>query len=264
MTFWEHLQELRVRLIRCIVIVAMAFAVIYSFPFGLQGKIAFLNNIPPLRFTLWHWVQLPFLEAMARQTGQAVTSLQPWAFTDLSEPFFILMRLSLWAVAFLSAPFLFYQLWAFIRPGLYERERRLVIPFVLITSLMFMLGLIFAYFQAFKFLGDILFQEATSAGLRANLHIDSYLDLFLYTLLLTGISFELPVLVFFLAKFRLVTARWLLKYWRHATILIVLVSAFLTPGDMVVTTIFFSVILLGLYFVSVIVAWLAAPRAIPD
>jgi sec-independent protein translocase protein TatC len=263
MTFWEHLQELRVRLVRCIVIVVVAFAFTYSFPFGLQDHIAWFKGLPALRFLLWHWVQQPFLEAMARQTGQAVANLQPWAFTDLSEPFFSLMRLSLWAAAFLSAPFLFYQLWAFIRPGLYERERRLVIPFVFITSLMFILGVIFAYFQAFKFLGDILFQEARDAGLRANLHIESYLDLFLYTLLLTGISFELPVLVYFLTKFRLVTAKWMLKYWRHATILIVFVSAFLTPGDVVVTTIFFSVILLGLYFVSVLVAWIAAPKPDP-
>ena len=259
MTFWEHLQELRVRLIRCILIVAGAFTITYSFPFGLQTHVGFLKNVPPLRFTLWHWVQQPFLEAMARQTGTMVSALQPWAYTDLSEPFFSLMRLSLWVSAFLSAPFLFYQVWAFIRPGLYERERRMMVPFVGITSLMFLLGILFAYFQAFQFLGDILFQEAQTAGLRVNLHIDAYLDLFLYTLLLTGVCFELPVLVFFLAKFRLVTAGWMLKYWRHATILIVLVSAFLTPGDMVVTTVFFSVVLLGLYFISVLVAWMARP-----
>ena len=263
MTFWEHLQELRVRLVRCLIVVVVAFAVTYGFPFGLQDHVAFLQGVPPLRFTLWHWVQLPFLEAMARQSGQAIATLQPWAFTDLSEPFFSLMRLSLWAAAFLCAPFLFYQLWAFIRPGLHARERRMVIPFVGATSLMFLLGAVFAYFQAFKFLGDILFKEARDAGLRANLHIDSYLDLFLYTLLLTGISFELPVLVYFLARFRLVTARWMLKFWRHATILIVFVSAFLTPGDLVVTTIFFSMILLGLYFISLLVAWLAAPKPEP-
>ena len=258
MTFWEHLQELRVRLIRSICFVAAAFAIVYGFPFGLQDRVSFLHGLAPLRFTLWHWVQAPFLEAMARQTGQALSSLQPWAFTDLSEPFFSLMRLSLWASAFLSAPFLFYQVWAFIRPGLHPRERRMVVPFVAVTSLMFLLGILFAYFHAFSFLGDILFQEARAAGLRANLHIDSYLDLFLYTLLLTGIAFELPVLVYFLARFRLVTAGWMLKYWRHATLLIALVSAFLTPGDMVVTTLFFSLVLLGLYFASVLVAWLAA------
>ncbi len=260
MTFWEHLQELRTRLIRCIVIVVAAFALTYGFPFGLQDHVAQLKGMPPLRFLLWQWVQLPFLEAMARQTGQAIGSLQPWAFTDLSEPFFSLMRLSLWAAAFLSAPFLFHQLWGFIRPGLYERERRMVVPFVAATSVMFLLGVAYAYTQAFQFLGDILFQEARNAGLRANLHITAYLDLFLYTLLLTGLAFELPVLVFFLARFRIVTARWLLKYLRHATLLIVLVAAFLTPGDLVVTTLFFSAILMGLYFVSILVAWAAAPR----
>lgn len=243
MTFWEHLQELRVRLVRSILVIVVAFALTYAF-----------------RFRLWHWTQLPFLEAMARQMKTPIAQLQPWAFTDLTEPFFSLMRLSFWAAAFLAAPFLFYQLWAFIRPGLHERERRWAIPFVLVTSGMFLAGAAFAYFQAFKFLGDILFQEAKEAGLRANLHIDAYLDLFLYTVLLTGVMFELPVLVYFLARFRLVTAGWMLKYWRHATVIILVASAFFTPGDVVVTTIFFSVVLLALYFVSILVAWLAAPK----
>ena len=243
MSFWEHLQELRVRIVRSLLIVAVGFAVTYAF-----------------RFKLWLWAQKPFLEAMARQTHKPVAALDPFAFTDLTEPFFSMMRLSLWAAAFLVAPFLFYQLWAFIRPGLLPKERRLVIPFVVVTSGCFLGGAAFAYSQAFKFLGDILFQEAATAGLRANLHVSDYLDLFISTLLITGIMFELPVLFFFLARFRIVTASLMLKYWRHATMAILIFSAFFTPGDVVVTTLFFSVVLLGLYFVSVIVAWLAAPR----
>ncbi len=243
MSFWEHLQELRIRIVRSLLIVAAGFAVTYAF-----------------RFKLWTWAQKPFLEAMARQTGKPIAALDPFAFTDLTEPFFSMMRLSLWAAALLVAPFLFYQLWAFIRPGLLPKERRLVIPFVVVTSGCFLGGAAFAYFQAFKFLGDILFQEAASAGLRANLHVSDYLDLFISTLLITGIMFELPVLFFFLAKFRIVTARLMLKYWRHATMAILIFSAFLTPGDVVVTTIFFSVVLLGLYFISILVAWAAEPR----
>ncbi len=243
MSFWEHLQELRVRIVRSLLIVAVGFAVTYAF-----------------RFKLWLWAQKPFLEAMARQTHKPIGSLDPFAFTDLTEPFFSMMRLSLWAAAFLVAPFLFYQVWSFIRPGLLPKERRLVIPFVVVTSGCFLGGAAFAYSQAFKFLGDILFQEAASAGLRANLHVSDYLDLFISTLLITGIMFELPVLFFFLARFRIVTARLMLKYWRHATMAILIFSAFFTPGDVVVTTLFFSVVLLGLYFVSVIVAWLAEPR----
>lgn len=243
MSFWEHLSELRIRIFRSLLIVLAGFAITYSF-----------------RFRIWDWAQRPFLEAMARQLGKPIAELQPWSFTSLTEPFFSLMRLSLWAAAVLCAPFLFYQLWAFIRPGLLPKERKLVIPFVFVTSGCFLLGAAFAYYSAFKFLGDILFQEAKNAGLRSNLNIDAYLDLFISTVLMTGVMFELPVLFYFLARFRMITARWMLKYWRHATIVILIFSAFFTPGDVVVTTIFFSVVLLGLYFVSVVVAWLAEPR----
>ncbi len=263
MTFWEHLQELRVRLIRVLLIVVAAFAFTYGFPFGIP-ELFKKPPVEPFRFKLLHWAQQPFLDAMARQLHKPVSELvgqnSPFAFTDLTEPFISLMRLSLWAAAFLAAPFIFYQVWAFIRPGLYERERRWAVPFVLVTSGCFIGGAVFAYYQAFKFLGDILFQEAAQAGLRANLHVADYLDLFISTLLITGVMFELPVLFYFLARFRLVTAKWMIKYWRHATIVILIVSAFFTPGDVVLTTIFFSVVLLGLYFVSVAVAWLAEPK----
>lgn len=244
LTFWEHLGELRTRLVRSTLVVLAAFALTYG-----------------LRFRLWTWAQKPFLDTLARQTHLPPGALNPWAFTDLVEPFMSLVRLSFWAAAFLAAPFVFRELWGFIRPGLYARERRLMLPFVLATSGMFLGGAVFAYFQGFRFLGDILFQDAARAGLRINLTIGAYLDLFLYTLLATGLMFELPVLVFFLARFRLVTAGWLLKYWRHATIVILVVSAFLTPGDVVATCIFFSAVLEVLYFVSVGVAWAARPRS---
>lgn len=242
-TLWQHLEELRLRLVRTAVAVLAAFALTYA-----------------LRFRLWTWAQKPFLETLARQTRQPVALLQPWAFTDLVEPFMSLVRLSFWVAGFLAAPFIFYEIWGFIRPGLYERERRLVLPFVLATSGMFLGGAAFAYYQGFRFLGDVLFQEGLRAGLRLNLSIGGYLDLFLGTLLACGLMFELPVLVYFLARFRLVTAGWLLRYWRHATIVILAVSALLTPGDVVATCIFFSVVLELLYFVSVGVAWVAQPR----
>ena len=247
----KRAEPWRQRLIRSLLILVGMFAVTYGF-----------------RFRLMAWAQKPFMEvyrAHAVQQAQALhqpipTVFEPFAYTSLTEPFFSLMRLSMWAAVFLAAPFLFHQLWGFIRPGLYARERRLAIPFVLATTGCFLAGAAFAYLNAFQFLGDILFKEALSAGLRTNLHLEDYLDLFIYTLVGTGVMFELPVLVFFLARFRLVTARWMLKYWRHATIVILFVSAFLTPGDVVVTTIFFSVVLLGLYFISIVVALLAAPR----
>jgi sec-independent protein translocase protein TatC len=251
MSFWDHLAELRTRLIRSVLIVVACFAFTYAY-----------------RFKLMVWAQKPFMEVFrdhalkqaASQHLPVPTTFEPFAYTSLTEPFFSLMRLSIWAAAFIASPLLFHQLWGFIRPGLYARERRFAIPFVLATTSCFLAGAAFAYLNAFKFLGDILFQEALSAGLRTNLHLEDYLDLFIYTVVGTGLMFEMPVLVYFLARFRLVTARWMLKYWRHATIAILFAAAFLTPGDVVVTTIFFSVVLLGLYFISILVAWLAAPR----
>lgn len=252
MSFWEHLQELRTRLLWSLGIVAAAFAVTYA-----------------LRFRIWAWAQAPFLDlykagvlAHARAAGTPPpATFEPFAYTSLTEPFFSMMRLALWAAAFLAAPFLFHQLWAFIRPGLHEKERRWGLVFVVVTSLCFLGGAAFAYFNAFRILGNILFGEALQAGLRTNLHVETYLDLFLYTIVGTGLLFELPVLVFFLARFRILTAARMLRYWRHATLGIVVASAFLTPGDVVVTTVFFSAVLLGLYAISILVALLAAPKA---
>jgi len=247
MTFWEHLEELHTRLMRVVIAVGVAFGVTYYF-----------------RAKLWAWVSLPLRKAIERQSPGALAAQSPFGFTDPAEPFFSGMRLALWASAFIVAPVIFHQVWAFIGPGLLPKERRLAVPFVSVTSLCFLGGCAFAYFQAFAFLADILYQEAVMLGLRATIHMGDYLDLFLGTVLLTGIMFELPVLFFFLAKIRIVTAGWMLKYWRHATVIIVIFSAFFTPGDVVATTVFFSVILLGLYFISVLVVWIAQPTARPE
>lgn len=244
MSFWDHLQELRVRLTRAAIILVAGFALAYGF-----------------RFRLWEWAMRPFHEIFLKRVAELhLAQSGPFAFTSPTEPFFSLMRLAFWASVFLTAPLLFYQIWAFIRPGLYERERRWVVPFVTVTSLCFIGGAAFAYRFAFQIMADILLNEALRAGLRANLAMSDYLDLFIYTLVGTGLSFELPVLVFFLARLRVLTAAWMLKFWRHATFVIVVAAAFLTPGDVVVTTLFFSAVLLALYWVSVLVAFLAAPK----
>jgi len=227
--------------------VGVAFAVTYHF-----------------RSTLWAWVSLPLIRVIEHQTGGAPAVPSPFGFTDPAEPFLSGVRLALWASAFVVVPVIFHQLWAFIGPGLLPRERRLAAPFVVVTSLCFLGGCAFAYFQAFAFLADVLYREALILGVRPNIHMGDYLDLFLGTVLLTGIMFELPVLFFFLAKLRIVTAGWMLKYWRHATVTVVIFSAFFTPGDVVATTIFFSTILLGLYFISIVVVWFAQPTARPE
>jgi sec-independent protein translocase protein TatC len=247
MSFWDHLQELRVRIVRCMMILAFGFCLTFYF-----------------RFEIWEWVQKPLIDVYLLQLKLSDTPIpepfEPFAFTSIAEPFFSLLRVAFWAAGFLVAPLIFYQFWAFIRPGLYERERKMVIPFVFATSFCFLGGAVFAYIFAFKSIAGILIEQAITAGLRPNLKLNEYLDIFINTMLGIGITFEMPVLVYFLARFRIITARWMLKYWRHAAIAIMVLAAFITPGDVFVTTVFLSLVMLGLYFISVFVAWFAEPK----
>jgi len=247
MSFWGHLQELRVRLIRCALYFAGGFCATYAF-----------------RLRIWGWVSRPLLEAYRMQPGpqggSGADAAGPFAFTSVTEPFFSLLRVSLWTAGFLVSPLVFHQIWAFIRPGLYRRERKMAIPFVLATTLCFLAGSAFAYTFAFRSIAGIMLEEALKAGLRPNLRLDEYLDLFIITMLGTGLTFEMPVLVYFLAKFRLITAKWMMKYWKHAAIAIIVAASFITPGDIIVTTVFISLMMLALYFISVLVAKLAEPK----
>lgn len=242
--FWSHIGELRDRLLNCVLALFAATAAGYF-----------------LRFQLWDMAKRPFLNSIASRLGASGDLLQPFAYTDLSEPFFSMMRLSFWASVFVISPYLFYQLWAFVRPALHERERFMAATFVSVTSICFMSGAVFAYVIAFPVLTDILMDEAIKAGLRANLRPNEYLNLFLYTVLGTGISFEAPVLFYFLGRFGLVSSRSMLKYWRESTVVILGAAAFLTPGDVLATTVLFGVVLLGLYFLSAGVVFLVERKS---
>lgn len=233
MPFWEHVGELRGRLIRAVAALALGTAAAYA-----------------LRFELWRLAIRPLERALA---PYGVSAPQAFAFTDLVEPFVVFLRLSFWSAAFAVSPFLFLQLWGFVKPALRENERRYAGAFVLATSACFVSGAVFAYLVLFPLLSDLLLAEAVRAGLRANLKPESYLDLFLYAVVGTGICFEAPVLFFFLGRWGFVTPGGMLARWREAVVAILLSSAFFTPGDAMATTVVFGGVLLALYFVSVLV-----------
>jgi sec-independent protein translocase protein TatC len=236
--FWEHVVELRDRLIRAALAVFLGTSVTYV-----------------LRFKLWAFATHPLFAALAKRKDMPL-DVTPFAYTDLAEPFMALMKLSFWAAIFLVSPYLFYQVWAFVKPALREREKRMAGRFVLSTTFCFLLGAAFAYFFMFGTLADLLMNEAVKSGLRANLKPTDYLNLFLYTVVGTGAAFEAPVLFYFLARFRMITSRAMLIYWREATIAILFVAGFLTPGDVVATMIVFGVVLLILYYISALVVWI--------
>lgn len=237
---WDHVGELRDRLINSAIALFIATALGYF-----------------LRFRLWKLAVRPLL-------GSEPTMLAPFAYTDLAEPFISMMRLSFWASVFAISPYLFYQAWAFVRPALREREKKMAVIFTTVTSACFILGAVFAYFIVFPVLAKILVDEAVQAGLRANLKPTEYLNLFLCVVVGTGISFEAPVLFFFLARFGIVSSRSMLRYWRESTIVILGAAAFLTPGDLIATTIMFGGVLLALYFVSAAVVWAVEKSSPPS
>ena len=241
-SLWEHVGELRDRLLR-------AAAAI-----GLGSMATYL-----VRFRLWDLATRPLRLAII---ARPILGEHPFAYTDLAEPFVALMKLSFWTAVFIASPYLFYQVWAFVRPALRERERSLATTFVLVTSACFILGAVFAYFFMFGTLANLLMDEAVNAGLRANLKPTEYLNLFLYTVVGSGVAFEAPVLFYFLARFGLVRSGTMIKRWREATVIILFISGFCTPGDVVATMIIFGAVLLALYFVSAGVVW-AVERSAP-
>ncbi len=234
-SLWEHLEELRDRLLRALGVVVLGSMAAYL-----------------ARFRLWDLAIRPLRLAIE---ARPALGDNPFAYTDLAEPFVALMKLSFWCAVFVVSPYLFYQLWAFVRPALRERERHMATVFVAATSGCFILGATIAYFFMFGTLSNLLMDEALKAGLRANLKPTEYLNLFLYTVVGSGIAFEAPVLFYFLARFGLVQSATMLKRWREATVVILFISGFCTPGDVVATMIIFGVVLLVLYFLSTAVVW---------
>ena len=237
--FWDHIGELRDRLVRSAIAVFLGTMVTYV-----------------LRFRLWAIATRPLMVSIAGHASLGSLALQPFSYTDLAEPFMAMMRLAFWTAIFLVSPYIFYQVWIFVKPALREKEKRMANTFIGVTSACFILGALFAYFFMFGTLSNLLMDEAVKAGLRPNLKPSEYLNLFLYTVVGSGVAFETPVLFYFLARFGMVSSRAMLKYWREATIVILFVAGFMTPGDVVATMIIFGAVLLALYFVSAGVVWL--------
>jgi sec-independent protein translocase protein TatC len=245
MVFWDHIGELRDRLVRSVAALFVGTAVTYA-----------------LRFRLWALAKRPLLAAIAARP--ALANGEPFAYTDLAEPFMSMMRLSFWTAVVIVSPYIFLQVWKFVEPALRPKERKMATLFVAVTSGCFIAGAMFAYFFMFRTLSNLLMDEAVNAGLRPNLRPSEYLNLFLYTVIGTGISFETPVLFYFLGRLGLVRSRSMLKFWREATIVILFVAGFLTPGDVIATMIIFGAVLLALYFISAGVVFLVEGPAPVD
>ena len=225
--FLSHLEELRKRLIACAIAVGVGFAVCYAFKERLYGILV-----------------SPLIKIMPEGKGLI--------FTSLLAPFFTYLKTALIAGVMLVAPYLFYQLWLFIAPGLYQREKKYVIPFVFFSSILFVGGALFGYFIVFPLVFKF-FLGFENEFIQAMPSVNEYFTFVVRLLCGFGIAFELPVVIFFLAKIGIVTPELLRKKWKYALLLMFIVGAIITPPD-VISQVIMAVPLIILYEVGIICA----------
>jgi sec-independent protein translocase protein TatC len=175
--------------------------------------------------------------------------------TTLTGAFSIYMVVALYAGIALAIPFLFFQVWAFISPGLYKHEKRYVVPVLAMATLFFALGATFAYKIAFPQACDFLLSWGESGGFQILLNAEDYLNLIMIIMLGLGLVFQIPTVSFILGRIGLLTPRMMLKSWRYAILIIAIVSAVVTPTPDATTMIMFAAPMVALYFMSIGIVW---------
>jgi len=199
---------------------------------------------------IFEWLKQPLFRVWdAKRLGEAHL-----VFDGLTEPFWVGMSVALWAGVFAASPFIFYQLWKFIAPGLYKRERKITVTFAVFSAVFFIAGALFCYY----FVLDGLYGFLLGYGdkdLTPQLRMQDYLDLTRDMMLAFGAVFELPLLIYFLAMIGMVTHRGLWKFNRWFVVLAFIVGAILTPSPDVVSQILMATPMIVLYNVSILLAW---------
>ncbi|MBI4481801.1 MAG: twin-arginine translocase subunit TatC [Acidobacteria bacterium] len=232
MSFLEHLDELRRRILNSLIAVALAFGVCWFF-----------------RVKIFHFLAapvVPFLEG-----GTLV-------FTRLTEPFTLYMKVSMLAGLFLAAPYVLYQVWLFMSPGLYRREKAYAIPFLVSSVTLFLSGGAFAYFVLLPKVYPFLIEFGRD--FKPLLTIDQYFSLTASILLGVAVTFEIPVVVAFLSMFGMVTPRFLWRNFKYAILLVFITAAVISPTPDVINQCLYAAPMLLLYVVSIGISWIFKRR----
>ncbi|MDP9193770.1 MAG: twin-arginine translocase subunit TatC [Acidobacteriota bacterium] len=229
MTFLDHLEELRRRLVISLVAVAVGFFACWAF----AEPIFALLQAPLTRF-------LPPGDKLA--------------YTRLTAPFFLYMKVSFFAGLFVASPVILLQLWLFVAPGLYKKERRLAAPFILFGTLFFLLGGYFGY--RYLLPATCSFFVETGKQFKQMVTVDDYFSFSSTIILACGLVFETPILIFFLARMGIVTPAFLLQKFKYAVVLSFIIAAVVTPTPDMVTQAALAVPMILLYLIGIGVAFL--------
>jgi len=225
--FFSHLKELRDRLLVCIVAVAIAFIFTYYF-----------------KERLFDFLMQPFLKVMPPQSS--------FIFTGITEAFLTYFKICVVAALFVAAPVILYEFWMFVAPGLYEKEKKYVYPFIFFGSLCFICGALFCYFvvmpNMYRFFVSYAREFVTPMP-----DLKNYMGLTLKLLIIFGFIFELPLVAFYLARAGIIKAKMLAKKRRYAILAVFIISAVITPPD-VVSMILVALPLWGLFELGILIA----------
>jgi sec-independent protein translocase protein TatC len=230
MSLMEHLDELRRRIIHSAAYLAGGFILAWIF------RVPLLN----------------FLQAPLLKIGKSLVFTHPMDALNLN------LQVSLLGGAILASPFILYQVWLFIAPGLYQKEKRFVVPFMAATVGLFLVGACFGYFYVLPGAIKILVVQF-GHDFTPMITIEDYSSFFLSIILGLGISFELPIVIFFLAMFGIVSPKFLWKNIRYAILAVFLIAAVICPSPDPWTMCIYAVPMLALYLVGIAVAWWVHP-----
>lgn len=246
-SFWDHLEEFRKVLFRCLIAWFVGAVLAFCFK-SLLFQVLFAPSSAG-------FVSYRGLCRMAQATGWE--ALCPNAFearfinTELAAQFMTHIKVSLWAGLVVTFPFLLAQLYGFVVPALYERERRYTMPLLLGGSLLFLAGVLLNYFVIFPFSFRFLANYQVYSEVVNQISLSSYISAFVMLSLLMGLLFEIPIVNYFLAKMGLLTAETLKKYRRHAIVGIAIVAAVITPTGDAVTLMLVTLPIYLLYEASI-------------
>ena len=238
MGFLEHLEELRLRLIRCCIAIAIGMLIAFVFVDRLVDILlgSIERALPP---------------------GTALVFIKP------PEGFSLWLNVALLAGSLIAAPFVMYQVWRFIAPGLYANEKKFAVPFVALTSIGSAAGAVFSHYLLFPATMRF-FSTFSSARLHFMPGIEDTLDLYLKMMFGMAIVFQIPTVVFFLAKMRMVTARFLWRNLKYAILIIFIIAAVLTPSSDPWNQTIFALPMIALYLLSIVLAWIVGPANIAE
>src|SRR6202158_542150 len=236
MGFLDHLEEFRRRIGSSIAAVALGF-------FACWWKVEKIYDV----------MQRPIMDAL-RNNGMS----EKLVYLNPTEPFNLYLKIAALAGLFLTSPFVLYQVWMFISPGLYRNEKRYVVPFMVSTIALFTLGGYFGYRIAYPRALD--FFIGFSGQFHPMITVGEYTQLFLSIVLGMGLIFEMPILVFFLAFMGIMTPSFMIKNFRYAILVIFVLAAIVTPTPDIVNMCVFAAPMLALYALSIGVAWMVHPK----